>query len=306
MEYTCRTPILLLLFNRPAHTAAVLERLRQVQPDQIYVHCDGPRAQVSGESDKVAAVRKAVAAIDWPCSVKVLYRDENMGLREGVYGALNWFFESVERGIVLEDDCLPDPSFFPFCTELLERYAQDERVMHIGGSNVAERLTRHLPQHYFFSEFTFVWGWASWRRAWQKMSIQLEDMDEFVRLKRIKSLSKSHMAQAYMLEKFRATKARENNSWAYAWAYSILKNNGLSIVPALNLVQNTGIGEAGATHTTSDDERAKIRASSLSFPMIHPERVERPADLDTQIFYLSQKNRFRLTLWFLLRQLGLR
>ncbi len=306
MDYRCTTPILLLLFNRPKHTEAVLDRLRQVQPTQIFVHCDGPRESAPGEAEKVAAVRAELKKIDWPCEVKTLFREQNAGLRIGVSGALNWFFESVEQGIILEDDCLPDPSFFPFCEATLVRYAQEDQVMHIGGSNVAEALTRNLPTDYFFSQFSFVWGWASWRRAWAKMSLDLDGFEDFVQDKRIRSLTSKPLAQAYMLEKFRATKAKENNSWAYAWAYSVLKNNALSIVPRLNLVQNTGIGEAEATHTKESDQKAQLRASSLSFPLKHPGRIERPAKLDQEIFYASQKSRIRLILWFVLQKFGLR
>ena len=306
MNYRCTTPILLLLFNRPKHTEAVLNRLRQVQPTQIFVHCDGPRVSSPGEAEKVAAVRAELQKIDWPCEVKTLFREQNAGLRAGVSGALNWFFEAVEQGIVLEDDCLPDPSFFPFCETMLARYAHDEQVMHIGGSNVAEALTRSLPTDYFFSQFCFVWGWASWRRAWNKMSLDLDGMEAFIQNKRIRTLTTKPLAQAYMLEKFRATKARENNSWAYAWAYSVLKNNAFSIVPRVNLVQNTGIGEAGATHTKESDQKAQLRASSLSFPFKHPTRIERLVKLDEKIFYASQKSRIRLILWFILQKFGLR
>ncbi len=306
MNEPFQTPILLLLFNRPKHTNAGIDRLRQLRPTQIFVHCDGPRAHVTGEGEKVAAVRAAMENIDWPCTVHTLLREQNAGLRAGVYGALNWFFEAVEQGIVLEDDCLPDLSFFPFCEEMLERYQSEEQVMHIGGSNVAEALTRSLPESYFFSQFSFVWGWATWRRAWEKMRLDLDDFDAFVTENRISSLSSSTMAQAYMLEKFRATRAKENNSWAYAWAYSVLINNGLSIVPSLNLVQNTGIGEAEATHTKEADKKARLRASSISFPLSHPSVIARQRALDTEIFYLSQKSRIRLTLWFLLQKFGFR
>ncbi len=306
MDYRCNTPILLLLFNRPEHTAAVLDRLRYVRPSLVFIHCDGPRENMEGEFKKVAAVRSALENIDWPCEIKTFFREQNAGLRLGVSGALNWFFEAVEQGIILEDDCLPDVSFFPFCEAMLERYANEEQVMHIGGSNLAEKLTKSLPSSYFFSQFTFVWGWASWRRAWAKMSLDLDGFEDFVRLNHIKSLTPDPMAQAYLLEKFRATRAEENNSWAYAWAYSVLKNKGLSIVPRFNLVQNTGIGEAGATHTKRRDKQANIRASSLAFPLAQPPQVERPKGLDKEIFYVSQKSRIRLILWFLLQKFGIR
>ncbi|HLP95718.1 MAG TPA: hypothetical protein VK168_16860 [Saprospiraceae bacterium] len=300
------TPVLLLLFNRPAHTQVVLDRLRAIQPSRVFVHCDGPRTNKDGEAAQVAAVREAVAGIDWPCEMHTLYRDENAGLREGVYGALNWFFQEVEAGIVIEDDCVPDPSFFAFCASLLERYAQEEQVMHIGGSNLGAHLTQAMDESYFFSKFTFVWGWASWRRAWKKMSLNLDYFDTFVAQNGIQDLSPNIMVQAYFLEKLRATKARENNSWAYAWSYSILQNNGLSIVPRQNLVQNTGIGTEDATHTVTNDPKAKLKASAINFPLAHPVNLQRPPGLDTRLFYAAQKSKIRLVFWYLLHKLKIR
>jgi hypothetical protein len=300
------TPVLLLLFNRPQHTAAVIARLREIKPTRVFVHCDGPRADRPGESEKVAAVRREVEKIDWPCAIQTLYREENRGLRLGVANALDWFFGEVEQGIVLEDDCLPDPSFFPFCVELLERFAQDTRVMHIGGSNVAEIRTRHLPASYFFSRFAFVWGWAGWRRAWQHMSLQLDGLDEFEQNNGAERITPDPMAQVYLLDKFQATRSGRNNSWAYAWFYSINRCGGVCIVPSVNLVQNTGIGDAGATHTTKANPTAGLRAASLKFPLSHPVLGDPDPKLDRQIFYFAQKSRPRLILWFLLKKFGLR
>ncbi|MBL7808295.1 MAG: hypothetical protein JNN28_10785 [Saprospiraceae bacterium] len=306
MESALKTPVLLLLFNRPEHTLVVLNRLRLLRPTQLYVHCDGPRPNKPLEIQQVKAVRDCIKTIDWPCEINTLYRDENAGLRDGVSSALNWFFNAVEAGIVLEDDCLPDPSFFPFCTELLEKYAKHDAVMHIGGSNLGAHLSQNMQESYFFSKLTFVWGWASWRRAWQKMSLNLEHFETFSDSNEIAVLSKNPMVQAYFMEKLRATKARENNSWAYAWSYSLLKSNGLSIVPSVNLVQNTGIGASEATHTTHDDQRARLSASKMTFPLIHPETFSRPEGLDTKLFFAAQKTSVRLFFWFVLHKLGLR
>ena len=166
------TPILFLVFNRPQHTRLALERIRLARPPRLYVHCDGARSQVAGELEKVEKVRAMIReGIDWDCSVKTLYRDENQGLRQGVFGAINWFFEAEPFGIVLEDDCVPDLSFFPFCEEILEYYKDDEQVMHIGCSNLAEHFTEGLPASYVFSRFSFVWGWAGWRWRWGRRAV---------------------------------------------------------------------------------------------------------------------------------------
>jgi hypothetical protein len=272
----------------------------------VYVHCDGPRIGVREDIENVWAVRALIDEIDWECSVKTLFRAQNTGLRAGVFDALHWFFEQEEMGIVLEDDCLPDISFFRFCEELLDYYQHEPKVMHISGSNLAQKRTEGAPESYFFSTFSFVWGWASWRRAWNKMSIDLEGLDDFVRSNGIQNCVRGRLSQTYLLDKFYTTKQKRNNSWAYAWFYSILQANGFSIVPSINLVQNTGIGEPGATNTRKKNEKAAILAAAIKFPLTHPKEIRRLPELDQHLFYLTQKSRWRLFLWYILKRIGLR
>ena len=291
-------PILFLVFNRPNQTKASLERIRLAQPSRLYVHGDGPRADRVGESEQVTAVRGLIDhGIDWDCTVQTLYRDTNMGLRAGVFDAIGWFFQQEPYGIILEDDCLPDLSFFPFCAELLEKYENDDQVMHIGCSNLAEDFTEKNVASYVFSNFSFVWGWASWRRAWERMALDLPGLEHF---------KVQNMADTYMLDKFQQTKAGANNSWAYAWFYTILNHRGLCIVPKVNLVENTGVGAAGATHTTGKNRSAQRRAQAMSFPLVHPAQRRPDPRLETHFFYTSQKKRFRLLLWYILKKVGLR
>lgn len=303
----CQVPVLFLVFNRPRHTQVVLERIQQARPPKIYIHCDGARAHIPGEAEKVADVRAIVEkGIDWDCDVKTLYRTENKGLREGVFDALNWFFKNEPCGIILEDDCVPDLSFFPFCEHLLQFYADAPEIMHIGCSNLAEEQTIGLEESYVFSRFSFVWGWAGWRRAWEKMLLDLNGLTEFERSGKINQLVAHPKAQAYMLDKFHATQDRKNNSWAYAWFYSILKNNGLCIVPKVNLVQNVGVGEEGATNTVGRNERARRGANSIPFPLVHPPKRQPNPRLEQQFFYLTQKGKMRLWFWHFLKAVGLR
>lgn len=303
----CQVAVLFLTFNRPGHTAKVLERIREARPPRLYLHCDGPRADRSGEAGQVAKVRDILQkGVDWPCAVHTLFRESNLGLREGVFDAINWFFRQEPYGIVLEDDCVPDASLFPYCEELLLRYADDPQVMHIGCSNLVEEYTQQRPESYVFSRFSLVWGWAGWRRAWGKMTIDMESLEEFEASGEIRKLVPDSLAQTYMLNKFQVTQRRENNSWAYAWFYTILKNNGLCIIPKVNLVQNVGVGEAGATHTTGQNDRAKRQAQALTFPLQHPVNHLPDPLLEQQLFYATQKRRKRLWLWFILYRLGRR
>ena len=300
-------PILFLVFNRPVQTKASLDRIREAQPSVLYVHCDGPRAHKAGENDLVSQVRMLIQTeIDWNCNVVTLYRENNHGLREGVFDAINWFFKQEPEGIILEDDCVPDLTFFRFCQELLERYRNDEQVMHIGGSNLAEKYTSSKTESYVFSRFSFVWGWATWRRAWEKMTLNLEGLDEFKQSAYFKQFMSNLLARSYMLDKFQHTQQRKNNSWAYAWFYSILNNNGLCIVPIKNLVQNVGVGEPSATNTTTSNKEAMLGASRLDWPLLHPINRKPDPALEQQFFYTSQKKRHRLLIWWALKQMKLR
>ena len=159
-------PVLLLIFNRPDTTSRVMEVLRRVQPTRMYVAADAARENHIDEMARCAEARRVATQIDWPCEIKTLFRDENLGCRRAVSEALDWFFQQEEEGIILEDDCIPDPSFFRYTEELLMRFRNDERVM-VVAANHFHGAAHHPPYSYFFSRYNHCWGWASWRRAWQ-------------------------------------------------------------------------------------------------------------------------------------------
>ncbi len=302
----CSVPVLLLSFNRPEKTAQVLEQIKLAAPPRIYAHCDGPRAQVAGEAERVAEVRRIIVEKTAGLPLKTLFRENNFGLKSGVSGAIDWFFSQEEYGIILEDDCMPDPTLFRFCEELLLRYKDDPEVMHIGCSNISEPYLDGRKESYVFSKFPFIWGWASWRRAWNKMDIEVQELDKFEPRLPFGRFWIIASAQRYLRAKFQDTKTGKNKTWDYQWFYSILNNNGLCIVPSINLVQNTGIGEAEATNTTKDNELARRAAQSMHFPMVHPASKDIDLKLEQQFFYDSQKSRFRLWIWSILKAAGLR
>ena len=159
------TPILFLVFNRPDTTSKVFQRIREIQPLKLFIAADGPRPEKEGEKEKCETVKRSVLEnIDWPCEVKTLFRNNNLGCGKAVSNAITWFFQNVEEGIILEDDILPDKSFFNFCKDLLEKYRYDERIKVIGGSNIHKKAG--IKDSYYFSSICRIWGWASWRRVW--------------------------------------------------------------------------------------------------------------------------------------------
>lgn len=272
-----RSAVLFLIFSRPDTTEKVFEAIRQARPPRLYVAADGPRASRPGEAALCAATRQVVEKVDWPCEVFTLFRQDNLGCKMAVSQAIDWFFQAEERGIVLEDDCLPDPTFFAYCEELLERYADDPRVMCISGDNFlpdAER--RRLEVSYYFSAFTHIWGWASWRRAWQGYDVQMRDWTEAggqAMLKRV--FPNNAPLRRIWMNTFRRVVKGEIGTWDYQWTYHCWAAGGLTCLPSKNLISNIGFDER-ATHTAdSGNHMAQLKTAPLSWPLKHPAQVAR-------------------------------
>ncbi len=291
-------PILLLCFNRPLHIKRLIAVLRPLAPKNLYVHCDGPRRKHESDIEMVAKVREVISQdIDWECNLKTYFRAENVGLRNSVVGAINWLFEYEEYVVVFEDDCLPDPGVFPFCSELLQRFAGNDEIMHISCTNWAAAHTQHRADSYLFSHFAFVTGWATWKRAWQHMTLDLDGLEEFEKSGWLDNILHNRLSRFYMFDKFRSTRARQNNSWAYAWQYSIMRRGGLGITSRAHLVENIGFGEPSASNTKGNDARSNMEVGKLSFPLEHPAKQKVDPDMEQLFFYASHKKRFKLLPW---------
>lgn len=239
-------PILLITFNRPDSVLKVLDTIRDVKPERIYIAADGPREHKEGEEQVCIETRQAVLnAIDWDCKVQTLFQEKNLGSGLAPSTAISWFFEHEEMGIILEDDCVPVPSFYAFCRELLVFYKDDSRVMHISGFNDQDNIKRGKAS-YYFSYFPCGWGWASWRRAWQHHSLKPLNVDlEFKRrLIHVPFYSNEKAAEVWLKHMF----YNLENAWDYQWDYAIWRQNGLCITPNVSLIRNIGFDER-ATHT---------------------------------------------------------
>lgn len=268
------TPILFLTFNRPDKTARVFEVIREARPTTLYLASDGPREGREAERDLVLETRKVMSLIDWPCEVHKLYRDENLGCRKAVASAISWFFEHEESGIILEDDCLPDPSFFPFATAMLEKYNDDPRVFHVNGSNfLPDSKTESIQSTYYFSKNVHVWGWASWRRAWENYSIDMDGIEDNETQHIILSQFKDKKIGKFWISLFKHIKNKNVNTWDAQWAYATLRSKGVCITPKINLVENIGFDNQ-STHTGSNDAfsfLAKEKHSLDNTNLIEPE-----------------------------------
>lgn len=275
-------PVLLLIFNRPHKTKKVFQSIRNAKPSKLYVAADGPRSGLREERRKCEEARAVATRVDWDCEVKTLFRSENLGCKVAVSGAVDWFFEQEEMGIILEDDCLPDSSFFPFCEKLLRKYREEEKVMTISGNNF--QPGRRTDNSYYFSKFMHCWGWATWKRAWRHFDLEMKDWPKLRNQNFLSELFSSARARKYWRNKFDGVYSGEIDSWAYIWSYVIWKERGLNILPEVNLVRNIGFGEE-STHTrASDSDAANMPRGSISFPLEHPASIapHKKADKYTQ------------------------
>jgi hypothetical protein len=263
-------PILMIIFNRLETTGRVLAEIKKIRPRALFIAADGPRQDRRGENEKCEKVRNYVINnIDWDCDVKTLFREKNLGCKLAVSSALDWFFTHVEQGIILEDDCLPDQSFFPYCEELLNHYQDNAKVFMISGDNFLLK-SQTGNESYYFSHLTHVWGWASWRRAWATYDISIKDYPEFIKNKIIEKVWDNQNVREYWLQCFNMVYENKLDTWDYQWTYNIWKHDGVCIAPRVNLVSNIGFGSE-ETHGSSQKSKTMDRPLEvMDFPLNHP------------------------------------
>jgi hypothetical protein len=275
------TPVALIIFNRPDTTERVFAEIARAKPRRLLVIADGPRRERPGESERCAAARAVVQRVDWDCDVETDFSDVNLGCGRRVATGIGWVFEQVDEAIILEDDCIPHPTFFRFCAELLTRYRHDERVMHIGGGGFQLGRSNDALS-YFFSRHYPSWGWASWRRAWQHFDIGLTLWPAL----RDKGWLREIVGDDRLIEHWHrmldlAHAGLDNvNAWDFQWTFACWVQNGLAVLPHATLVSNVGF-RSDATHTRQPSDRiGHLPTAAMPFPLKHPQYMLRDADAD--------------------------
>jgi len=261
-----KTPILFIAFNRPDATKEVFAEIRKARPEKLFFAVDGPRPYRIDDIEKCRRVREIIKGVDWPCVVQTLFRDTNLGCKHGATTAITWFFENVEEGIIIEDDCVPDSSFFPFCTEMLEHFRHENRVAMICGYNIGGRT--NLPYSYTFSRYGHLWGWASWRRVWNQYDINMEIWDDPRNRIRIKKAMDDRQQWNYREWLYNETYEGRKDTWDYQWESYRLFHGQICVIPANNMIRNVGFG-ADATHTKQTKSHLIIPETSITFPLKH-------------------------------------
>jgi hypothetical protein len=275
------TPILFMIFNRPDTTERVFQQIRAIKPKYLFVSADGPRLQKAGEAERCTQARAIIKQVDWDCELKTKFSEKNQGCKVSVSSAITWFFENVEEGIILEDDCLPDLSFFKFCQELLERYRNDQRIMHISGNNFQDGRRKGTGS-YYASSLNHVWGWATWKRAWKKYDVTMagyaDDQDRFFKM------FPDATIRNYWQKNFDLVYTNRKDTWDVQWQYTMFLHRGLALHPNVNLVSNIGF-QTGATHTIDDfDPMANRKSERIEDMLQHPKILEPDTDADRYTF----------------------
>jgi hypothetical protein len=237
-------PVVIIVFNRPDETRQVFEKIRLAKPSKLYVIADAPRKNNNEDKKLCAAVLEIFKEVDWNCEIKINAAKENMGVGPRPHSGISWVFEHEDRAIILEDDCLPSLSFFSFCTELLEKYFSEERIMHISGTRFCEEFSGSNNDSYIFSIYQNNSGWATWKRAWKFYDFEMGNY-EMVKSRNYLSQFFNNDELAHWYRKFDRAFKERHRIWDYQWQYAIFTNSGICIFPQKNLISN--IGPYGAT-----------------------------------------------------------
>ena len=283
-DFQLTTPVAFIIFNRPDTTERVFAEIAKAKPPKLLVVADGGRTSREGESEKVTATRAIIERVDWPCEVLTNFSDVNLGCKVRVSSGIDWVFEQVEEAIILEDDCLPDPTFFRFCQEMLNRYRDDLRVGMISGDNFQFGRSRN-EDSYYFSKYVHIWGWASWRDRWQSSyDVDLKKWP-FIRDGRwlidILGNAKEASSWSHIFEK---TFQGKIDTWDYQWVFANWIEGRINVIPNVNLISNIGFGE-GATHTVTLSSLANMLTASIVFPITHPVGILRNLTADMITFH---------------------
>lgn len=283
VKETFEIPIVLIVFNRIDLVERQIEILEKIKPETLLVVSDAPREGNETDYDKVMIIRELFDRISWPCTVLKDYAEKNLGCDKRIASGLDWTFEQVDKAIILEDDCIPSIDFFRYAKELLLRYENDLRVHYIAGTNPIKKYK--LKDSYSFIYRADTWGWATWKRAWDTFDYNkfVEQWDE-EKKKKIKWPYHLPFDKHSWVKSIELNRAKGATPWDFCWAWHVMKNNGFSIVPQKNMIENVGFRE-DATHTTERPGGYDGTIEPLDFPLRHPLQMS----LDKRYYYENWK-----------------
>ena len=268
-NYKLKTPVIFIIFNRPDNTRRVFSEIAKARPKKLLVIADGARTNYPDDKEKCSATRDIIETVNWDCEVLTNYSKENMGCKNRVSSGLDWAFTKVEEAIILEDDCLPHPTFFQFCDELLEKYRNDNRISMISGDNF-QFGKQQTKNSYYLSKYPHIWGWATWSRSWKDFDIDMKSWPALRKTNWLQNILHNKISALYWRHIFNSV--HKNNSWAYPWTFSCWSHNTVSIIPTVNLISNIGFN-TNASHTIKKDKYSEMKTSPITFPLKHPHLI---------------------------------
>lgn len=274
-------PILFIVFKRLNTTQKVFSQVQKIQPKQLFIAADGPRETIPDEAEKCKAVRKWILDnIDWDCDIKTRFLDKNVGCKYGPYSAIKWFFSSVDYGIILEDDCYPDLSFFPYCEDLLKKYKDNPRIRMISGRNNVTKYQAN-KQSYYFTTGAGIWGWATWKREIESFDVDRSFPDETVLYNQLLKFTRDENESQLLVKQAHLALDNDYTAWDFQWGINGKLNEQLAVTPAVNLIKNIGFDVDGTHIAEKRDDFAKLK--TMSFPLKHPNKIEVSYELSKKI-----------------------
>lgn len=277
-----QTPVALLIFNRPEITRRLVAEVIKANPPRVLVFGDGPRADHPHDAELIRQTKAVISEAPWQCEVLTNYSEANLGTRYRPATGLDWVFQNVDRAIFFEDDCLPHPSFFRFCDELLEKYQDDERVMMISGNNFMGR--RLSPDSYLFSHYAGIWGWATWRRAWAHYDVEMRQWPALRETSFLRDVLGNEQEAEFWRVYFDRIVAGETQTWDHQWQFAMWVQHGLSLMPAVNLCTNVGFGPEAQHNKEFNPKLAEVAVHEMDFALRHPAAMVRSREYDEFVF----------------------
>jgi hypothetical protein len=283
-------PVLMIVYRRPHTTKRVLAALAEVRPRRLFVSANAPDPSRADDAARCQEVRALFDNLPWPCEVIRCFRTEHLRAKHSIASGIDWFFEQVEEGIILEDDCEPHPTFFPFCAELLARYRDDARVMHINANSFQDAAPAGAPS-YFFSAYSHVWGWATWRRAWRRNDLEMSGVTRAEISRFLAPVHERLVERCYWTNILCGCLRDHFETWDFQWGFAIMRHAGLSITPRVNLVRNLGFGADSTNTQSAGSSVANLEMQPLPFPLVHPSSME----IDRQADRRTSERLFKIT-----------
>ena len=271
-DFALDVPVAFFTFNRLDTARQVFARIKEARPKKLYLVSDGPRERVTGEEEKVLEVRNYLLNnIDWECEVNKNFADKNMGCGRRMSSGIGWVFENEERAIFLEDDCVPEPTFFKYCQEMLEHYKDNAEVLIISGNNQIAYIDT-FDGDYGFSHQANIWGWAGWHKTWEDYDYDIKDWEN---TKKLPVWKKIYNRKAYwtLMAEYDTMYRHGYDTWDYQVSYMLGKKNAYCVIPKVNLVSNAGFTGKEFTHTDKMPEWMDQSSHPMTFPIKHPAKV---------------------------------